>query len=299
MPQEIPADEETLLEYYVYEIRDPSAPPEKAVFYVGKGAGRRIEQHEIDADRLADTVGAAKTEKHQKILEIKARGETPIARVVGRFNTPEEAFAVEATLLHWVYGFPGGREGSALTNIQAGHNHRYIRPKGDLSQLPGLDVNQKAKARVYDGTFTRTALQANDRYSVYDSLIELRAFCIDCNPDWAQDLTDVDMSNPKDPSFYLRIQDVARIQVLLRGSRTRAPILNVRPVDGHAASKARFFALAARLFEAGKGGDVKMQKSSTPYFKISAIQGRPNLSQPDAVYEHIRTIWQLVAMYSI
>ncbi len=57
--------------------------------------------------------------------------------------------------------------------------------------------------------------------------------------------------------------------------------------------------LAARLFEAGKGGDVQMQKSSTPYFTISAIQGRPNLSEPDAVYEHIRTIWELVAMYSI
>jgi hypothetical protein len=123
MPHDIPADEETLLElkpYYVYEIRDPSAPPDKSVFYVGKGTGRRIEQHAIEADRLADTVGGAEKEKHLKILEIKARGETPIARVVGRFDTPAEAFAVEATLLHWVYGFPGGREGSALTNIQAG-----------------------------------------------------------------------------------------------------------------------------------------------------------------------------------
>jgi hypothetical protein len=289
---------EELKPYYVYEIRDPSAPPDQAVFYVGKGTGRRIEQHEREADRAAQNSGVTEQKRHQKILEIKARGETPIARVIGRFDTPEEAFAVEATLLHWVYGFPDLYERSALTNIQAGHNHRYIRPKGNFSELPNLDVRRRVDSRVSDGTFTRNTVQANDRYGVEDRLADLRAFCIEMNPDWVHDLSNVEMSNPKDPCFYLRVGATARIQVLLRGTRTRVPILNVRTLDNRPESKDRFFSVASRLFEAGKAGTVKMPKTTSPYFKISGRESRLHLSQPVGVYDQLKYIWELITIHS-
>ena len=60
--------------------------------------------------------------------------------VLGRFDTEQEAYAVEATLIHWVYGHEN------LTNIQAGHGWRHIRPKAQgFSELQGIDIPKRIK----------------------------------------------------------------------------------------------------------------------------------------------------------
>lgn len=93
--------------YYVYVWMDLST---KRVSYVGKGQGERIFRH-------------AKKEKETLSSELRL--------VIGRFDTDEEAFAVESVLIHWVYGIEN------LNNKQSGHGSYIVRKKGDLtSTLP-------------------------------------------------------------------------------------------------------------------------------------------------------------------
>lgn len=115
--------------YYVYELRDPTNG--NAVFYVGKGTRRRIQDHEREANLTEEP----NSEKIKRIKDIKAKGCDPTGLVIARFDTEDEAYAVETVLMHWVHGFPDDANDSGLTNVQAGHGHIYIRPKGNLDRL--------------------------------------------------------------------------------------------------------------------------------------------------------------------
>ena len=98
---------DTLLQYYVYELRDPR---NNELFYVGKGTRDRVNHHD-SPDEDADG-----TEKERRIASIREAGYPDCIRlVIGRYRTEEEAFAVEATLIKWVYGRDN------LTNLVAGH----------------------------------------------------------------------------------------------------------------------------------------------------------------------------------
>jgi len=87
---------------------------------------------------------AARTEKEQRVAEIKIAGLTVIERVLARFNTEDEAYAVESVLIHWFYGRK--QEGGILTNVQAGHNHSHVRRKGNLDKCEYLDVVKKLRS---------------------------------------------------------------------------------------------------------------------------------------------------------
>lgn len=73
--------------YYVYELIDPRTG---AVFYVGKGKGKRIDAHEAEARR-----GHA-SDKCEQIRAIWAAGNRVIKREVGRFKDEDAAYAFEA-----------------------------------------------------------------------------------------------------------------------------------------------------------------------------------------------------------
>ncbi len=75
-------------EWYVYHLIDPRCG---AVFYVGKGKGKRMYQHEADA-RNGRVSNLAKTERINSILK---DGKCVEYFVVGRFNDESEAYAVE------------------------------------------------------------------------------------------------------------------------------------------------------------------------------------------------------------
>jgi hypothetical protein len=89
--------------YYVYVWMDSST---KRVSYVGKGQGERI---------------------FRQTKEDKEIHSSELRLVIGRFDTDEEAFAVESTLIHWVYGIEN------LNNKQSGHGSYAVRNKGDLT----------------------------------------------------------------------------------------------------------------------------------------------------------------------
>ncbi|ARN74888.1 GIY-YIG nuclease family protein [Oceanicoccus sagamiensis] len=111
--------------YYVYEIRTPDGE----VFYVGKGEGGRKDAH------LKEALSSEKnSDKLTRLRDIINQNQEPLVRVVGRFKTESEAFAVESTLIHWVYGIDN------LANDQSGHGSDYIRPKGLLDHIDGIDT---------------------------------------------------------------------------------------------------------------------------------------------------------------
>ena len=134
--------------HYVYGLVDPR---DGDVFYVGKGQNGRIKEHE----RAARSDEAAETAKNKHIRAIHAAGKEVEGRVIARFDTQAEAFAVEAVLIHWMYG-RRIEEGGPLTNIQAGHGHRHVRPMGNLQRRPGLDVPDRIA--IEPGKYSRDRL---------------------------------------------------------------------------------------------------------------------------------------------
>lgn len=97
---------------YVYELIDPR---DGAVFYIGKGTGRRMYQHERDVMR-GKTKNAAKT---GRIAEILAAGLRVVCRVLAVFTSDAEAFKAErqfiaahADLTNATAGGGGSRTGA-------------------------------------------------------------------------------------------------------------------------------------------------------------------------------------------
>lgn len=108
------------------------------IFYIGKGQDARIFQHAKDARRCK-----SEKDKEKKILEVEQRGHKVKQTVIGRFDSENEAFAVESTLIHWVYGIDN------LTNIASGHGASYIRPKNNYDYIPMLEENLLRPYYVY------------------------------------------------------------------------------------------------------------------------------------------------------
>lgn len=72
--------------YYVYELRDPRCG---SVFYVGKGKGSRIDQHEREAQ------AGRQSRKCQRIRDIEAAGNRVVKRVK-HFTDEQDALDFEA-----------------------------------------------------------------------------------------------------------------------------------------------------------------------------------------------------------
>ena len=148
-----------LLPFYVYELRDPRT---NSVFYVGKGTKNRLEVHSADEENS----------KSARIHEIERAGQTVVRIIVGRFRTEEEAFAVEAVFIKWVYGF------SNLTNLVHGHRHRLVRPYKQkttalYASIPGIDRNRPIRTSR-DGTYTEKIRDKLSQNQIFEKLESLR-----------------------------------------------------------------------------------------------------------------------------
>jgi hypothetical protein len=148
-----------LKKYYVYALIDPRLASEKGIFYIGKGTDKRGLAHAANALKLSnlektDEDKDKDSEKNKKIREIyAATQEKPMVRVLGRFDTHEEAFAAESILIKYSYGLT--RTGGPLTNIVLGHKSRHIRDKGNFDSIERLDI---PKVNKIDGTYIRSEL---------------------------------------------------------------------------------------------------------------------------------------------
>jgi hypothetical protein len=147
---------------YVYELRDPDT---LEVFYVGKGSDRRLEAHKPDNE----------TDKGLKLDEIYRRGKEPLRIIIGRFENEEQAYAVEATLIKWVYGK------NKLKNIIQGHRHKFIRPREQLienqiNEIEGIDAPPRDGMNImrlveYDKAIFKIREKSADLANAIDELV--------------------------------------------------------------------------------------------------------------------------------
>ena len=145
---------EKLLPFFVYLIFDPK---EKNPFYVGMGQNSRDLDHKPgDKDR-----------KEKKIKEIRERGEKESRVIIGRYNTKEEAFSVEATLIKWVYGFEN------LTNQIQGRQHIFIRPfsQSENKTFEHMErIDREKNYQIHSGAYTKELINRIDNNQIIQKL---------------------------------------------------------------------------------------------------------------------------------
>jgi LEM-3-like GIY-YIG domain len=247
--------------FYVYVLIDPFV---EEVFYVGKGKNRRIEQH----TKYIHSGNADDKLKIKRINKIIARGGKVIDRVIGRYDTEQEAFAVESTLIKWVYGLEN------LTNVVHGHYHKDIRDKGNLKIIKGLDIEQKLFPN--DTVFTRELETENERYSISDKLNFVRNQLIIFNSKWQ--ISEPSFRKKKDPSIYVNINNVSSLQLMMRSSGTDIVIMNIRAIKMGKEFNERFIQRYDHKF------NIKMRNSNDSYFKLEGwINFRPHYRN-DIIY---------------
>lgn len=93
--------------YYVYTLSDNNGN----VFYVGKGKGNRIFNHEFETTYFTDS------KINNKIARIRELGEKVVRRIVSFDLTEQQAFAAEYTLIEYL-GL------NTLTNKVSGHGKK-------------------------------------------------------------------------------------------------------------------------------------------------------------------------------
>ncbi len=174
--------EEPLLPHYVYLLLDPLNGNEP--FYVGKGMGTRVSHHadEVMAklrnaeDEEGADISSAKQKRIAEILKSKAK---PLEVILARFETAEEAYAVESVYIHQVLGY------DTLTNIAGGHGGKFIRSREQLAHIREHARDQESIARVEgidqhrirgvrDGSFRNSKIQGLTEAGAYDCLSELQ-----------------------------------------------------------------------------------------------------------------------------
>lgn len=214
---------QSLKPYYVYELVDSRS---NEVFYVGKGMGQRGNQHELEARSDDDT-----SEKIRRINEIRQSNGSVIVRVIGRFVTEEQAFAVEATLIHWVYGI------EQLTNIQGGHGGSTIRKYGEFGTLAGIDI-PKPERRA-DGVYATAMRQARELNGIVDFMESIKS--------WLEDELDIGFTKPdtseSNKTKIYSYFDRARIRVGAFHSKEPSLWVALEPTENTPDAKAHFLAV--------------------------------------------------------
>lgn len=270
--------QQPLKKNYTYVLIDPRTD---SVFYVGKGTGTRLEQHEREADHVDNP-------KTRRINAIKAEGLKHIELVVARFDDDREALAAEAVLIHWVYGI------SNLTNIQRGHGCAYIRPHGNLGPLEDLDVPRKSTERVVDGRYTAHLAARNEARGVFDRLDEFRSLLLSRHPEWIDHVSVINRSAPNNPSLYIELCRCVRIDILLRRNKDNMVRTWLRSRKG-SDNRVLFAKMVEHLEAEGKTDGLKMPNSDS-YCGILADSSQIRIQSSDELFARIGRLWALVEM---
>lgn len=155
--------EKSLLELgdcYVYGLIDPRT---KQIFYIGKGTGNRVFEHEQESLKNPDSEKL----KLKTIAEIKAAG-LAVEKIIINWNmTESEAFAAEAALIN-VLNYIGTIK---LTNIAAGHHSPEALPVEEFEKLYGAEELQKSDIKhkimiIKVNKLYRRGMSADELYDV-------------------------------------------------------------------------------------------------------------------------------------
>lgn len=128
--------------HYVYELIDPVSDE---VFYVGKGKGRRMYQHAVDARAGRIT----NPEKHERITSIHALGLEVQYRIVKDRLTEDEALQLERETIarHGIHNLtnatPGQLTAARKAQLRAQYLVTQLKPVG-----PWLYAKRPAERRL-------------------------------------------------------------------------------------------------------------------------------------------------------
>ena len=200
------------MDHYVYMLFNKDT---EEVFYVGKGQGYRIDEHERET---------TESEKVKRIENLKAENKFG-KLIVGRFKTESEAFAVESVLINWMYGF------SNLTNLISGHNAFYIRGQGDFSEVKGIDIERKSSFN--DGSYTEGQRKKIVNNNIEEKLLNLQRLCQELLGD-SYFVSDPDISVPQDPTVYIHRDGWPariRLKLGLAGKKLSPAFMALSPKD--------------------------------------------------------------------
>ncbi len=205
--------------HYVYELFNIKTGE---VFYVGKGSEERISDHEREAENVKDLM---RKDKHQMIIDLK-KSSNYGQRVIGRYNTELEAFAVESTLIHWMYGF------ESLTNIQRGKGSDTIRSQSTPSEvLDAIDVPQKVKES--DGEYSRKHSGDRDKNEIVKHMQEVKSYF---EKACGISLSEIDDSDARFTRLFYDYNQ-ARLAIYSGHSSTKKLTILVESIDGSGFSR--------------------------------------------------------------
>lgn len=151
----------SLGEYYVYGLIDPR---NKKFFYIGKGTGNRVFEHEReslgnpDSDKL----------KLRTIADIKGVG-LEVEKIIINSNLTEgEAFAAEAALIN-AFNYVSR---SGLTNIAAGHHSAAALSVENFEKIHGAEelCEKDIKHRILVIKINQLYKQGMDEDTLYDAV---------------------------------------------------------------------------------------------------------------------------------
>lgn len=266
---------EGLLPFYVYELRDPR---DQSVFYVGKGKGLRVITAHSPEEENA---------KGERIREIRKAGLIEHRTIVGRFETEEEAFAVESILIKWVYGF------SNLTNKIHGHRQKFVRdfrykgtPENDA--IEGIDIPRRLST-IRDGSYTDNQRHQILNNGIVEKLESIRDYLKNQPRFGRLSISEPDLSRPQDPC--LRIEGfsefvVMSVKMQLTG---KAVVIGLIPVGGKKEQITLY-----RLAVTGIREPFALKREPSPYALISDYKTKQNgfpggipIDRLDVVSDHI------------
>lgn len=118
----------SLGDYYVYGLIDPRT---NQIFYIGKGTGNRVFEHEKES---LNSPNSDKL-KLKTISEINALGLDVKKIIINSNLTETEAFAAEAALIN-AFNYVSG---AMLTNIVAGHHSAEALSVEDFEKIYGAE----------------------------------------------------------------------------------------------------------------------------------------------------------------
>jgi len=219
--------ESTLLPHYVYILLNPI--DQNNPFYVGVGSGKRGENHEAEVRRelnaieseLDNSTDATQLSEKKKVIKnIIDSGQSPYVLVIGRYEMREEALAVESTLIKFVYGF------HELTNAIHGHGERFIRPKNNFEDIPGIDI---PKTATHDLSYRNSKIGKLTEAGAYEYLEEIKKALTRHKFNWREFETPEDMRfHPGESNGYIAvIVRIGNLDIRVQTTASRKPSIQL------------------------------------------------------------------------
>lgn len=229
--------------HYVYVLVDPLQNNE--IFYVGKGTSQRGHDHYKEALRP----DAQDSQKIGRIKSIHDQGSKPLVRVIGRFDTEDRAYAVESTLIHWVYGLEN------LANIQPGRGHRQIRSRkeGLIIELQDIDIPKRMK--ITGNGYLLEKIDNHARLNHFEKMEELYIFLKEKGIP-VEDEGAVMIEGGRYIAISISINPSAKLTLQITDSERHTIILNFRPNSEKIEDRRIFIEFVKETFqiEAKNGG---------------------------------------------